>query len=244
MGGIQGGLAPGLEQGSLQMTGPLCCSQSVAVTAVLLSGGIASACVATWRRPEVGLFVNYGQAAAPAGRVASRAVAERIGLHWVEVAIDCSALREPADQVVRARVGKLLGGDAPVEAWPDGWPYRNQLLITFGAAWAGPRSHGVLLLGAGSADGGVRPDGTHLLFRRADQLVRMQPGRLRVSLPALGLSLAELVLRSGATPELLRLTYSCEVATKPCGACSGCLGRAALARRSASAATTLPMRQR
>jgi 7-cyano-7-deazaguanine synthase len=216
------------------------------VTALLLSGGMASACVAAWRRPEVCLFVDYGQASASSARAASRAIAHELGTAWVALSLDWTGLqleRLAQDPRSRAMAGLLFGG-AAAGAWPGGWPYRNQLLVTVAAAWAGPRGYGELMLGAGHTDAEARPDGNHLFFRRVDQLVRMQPGGLRVTLPALGHSLAELVQLSGARAGLLRLTYACEVAGEACGSCAGCLARARLTDPGSPAGVALAARQR
>jgi 7-cyano-7-deazaguanine synthase len=195
------------------------------VTTLLLSGGVASAAVAAWRRPDRCLFVDYGQAPATSARSASLAIASYLGLRWAELAFDATAL---------ARSGR---------PW-EGLPYRNQLLITLAAAWAQPRDERLVLVGSVREEDDFRPDASHLFFRRIDQLVRVQPGGLRVGVPALGMSFAELVGVSGIGPELLDLTYACEVADVPCGRCRGCRTRAALLARNAGGGIAVSPRQR
>lgn len=220
------------------------------MTVLLLSGGVASACVGAWRRPDACLFIDQGQASAPSARAASRAVAQTLGAEWAELTIDCTSLRlggslagggPPANGRSRVMADLLFGAPA-ARAWPDGWPFRNQLLVTFAAAWAGPLGYGELMLGAGTMDAEARPDGGHLFFRRADQIVRLQPGELRVTLPALGRTLAEVAALSRIGPEILRLTYGCEVAAKACESCWGCLRREALLRAGGADAVALPAR--
>jgi 7-cyano-7-deazaguanine synthase len=195
------------------------------VTTLLLSGGVASAAVAAWRRPERCLFVDYGQAPATSARSAALAIASYLGLRWTELAFDATAL---------ARSG------GPSERWP----YRNQLLITLAAAWAQPREERMILVGSVREEDDFRPDASHLFFRRVDQLLRVQPGALRLGVPALGMSLAELVGVSGVGPELLDLTYACEVGAVPCGRCRGCRTRDALLARNANGGLALSPRQR
>jgi 7-cyano-7-deazaguanine synthase len=195
------------------------------VTTLLLSGGVASAAVAAWRRPERCLFVDYGQAPAIAARSASLAIASYLGLRWAELAFDATVLRRD-------------GGAS------DRWPYRNQLLVTLAAAWAQPREERLLLIGSVREEDDFRPDESHLFFRRLDQVLRVQPGALRLGVPALGMSLAELVRVSGIGPELLDMTYACEVGAVPCGRCRGCRTREALLARNASSGLAVSPRQR
>ena len=195
------------------------------MTTVLLSGGVASAAVAAWRRPERCLFVDYGQEPATSARSASLAIASYLGLRWAELALDATVLHRDRGASER-------------------WPYRNQLLVTLAAAWAQPREERLLLVGSVREDDDFRPDASHLFFRRLDQLLRVQPGALRLSVPALGMSLAELVGVSGIGPELLDITYTCEVGTIPCGRCRGCRTRDALLTPNANGGLAVSPRQR
>lgn len=195
------------------------------MTTLLLSGGVASAAVAAWRRPEHCLFVDYGQAPALSARSASLAIASYLGLGWAELTFGGTALDRSGHSSER-------------------WPYRNQLLITLAAAWAQPRRERLILVGSVREEGDFRPDASHLFFRRIDQLLRLQTGGLRVSVPALGMSLAGLVGVSGMGPELLDLTYACEVTDVPCGRCSGCRTRDALLARNANGGLAVSPRQR
>jgi 7-cyano-7-deazaguanine synthase len=195
------------------------------VTTLLLSGGVASAAVAAWRRPERCLFVDYGQEPASSARSASLAIASYLGLHWAELVFDSTALERSGGSSVR-------------------WPYRNQLLITLAAAWAQPREERLILVGSVREEDDFRPDASHLFFRRLDQLLRVQPGGLRLGVPALGMSMAELVGVSGIGPELLDVTYGCEVAAAPCGRCRGCRTRDALLAGNASGGLAVSPRQR
>jgi 7-cyano-7-deazaguanine synthase len=195
------------------------------VTTMLLSGGVASAAVAAWRRPDRCLFVDYGQAPAISARSASLAIASYLGLRWAELAFDATALDRSGRSAER-------------------WPYRNQLLLTLAAAWAQPRDERLILVGSVREEDDFRPDASHLFFRRIDQLLRVQSGGLRLGVPALGMSLAELVRVSGIGPELLDLTYACEVADEPCGRCRGCRTREALLARNAGGGIVVSPRQR
>jgi 7-cyano-7-deazaguanine synthase len=195
------------------------------MTTLLLSGGVASAAVAAWRRPERCLFLDYGQAPAQSARSASLAIASYLGLRWAELGIAATALKR---------------SEGPSERWP----YRNQLLITLAAAWAQPRGERPILVGSVREEDDFRPDASHLFFRRIDQLLRVQPGGLRLGVPALGMSLAELLGVSGMGPDLLDLTYACEVADVPCGRCRGCRTRDALLAHHAGGGIAVSPRQR
>ena len=195
------------------------------MTTLLLSGGVASAAVAAWRRPDRCLFIDHGQEPAISARSASLAIASYLGLRWAELAFAAS----PLDR----------GGGSS-----DRWPYRNQLLVTLAAAWAQPREERLILVGSIREEDDFRTGPSHLFFRRLDQVLRVQPGALRPDVPALGMSLAELVGVSGIGPELLDLTYACEIADVPCGRCRGCGKRDALLARGAGGGIAVSPRQR
>ncbi len=101
----------------------------------------------------------------------------------------------------------------------------------------------VIMLGSVSDDDN-REDASSLFYRRSDQLLRVQQGGLRIVVPALGMSLDELVAASGVSSIVLDLTYACEQPDGPCGRCAGCLTRAGLLARVGSGGLGLAPRQR
>jgi 7-cyano-7-deazaguanine synthase len=185
------------------------------VTVLLLSGGVGSAAVAAWRRPQRAIFIDYGQPAAGRAKAASAAIASYLGIEWEELAVDLGPLG----------VGGLTGRDA------ERWPYRNQLLITMAAVRAQKLGERVIMLGSVRDDDAIHDDDSSLFYRRSDQLLRLQQGGLRIVVPALGLTRDELVAASGVSSVVLDLTYACEQADGPCGRCAGCLTRANLLTR-------------
>jgi 7-cyano-7-deazaguanine synthase len=143
-------------------------------TGLLLSGGIDSIAIAFWKRPDIALTIDYGHLPALGEIQAAAAVCASLGIPHKILRIDCSALGS-GDLAGRAHLRQ-----APVTEW---WPYRNQLLVTIGAAYLLSFDISALLLGcvrtdASHADG--RPEFIDLLSR----LLGLQEGKMGLSAPA------------------------------------------------------------
>ena len=181
-------------------------------TGLLLSGGIDSIAIAFWKRPDIALTIDYGQLSALGETQAAAAVCASLGIPHEILRIDCSALGS-GDLAGRAHLPQ-----APVTEW---WPYRNQLLVTIGAAYLMSFDVSALLLGcvrtdASHADG--LPDFIDLLSR----LLGLQEGKMRLSAPAQALSSIELIRESNVPRDLLAWAHSCHVSNFACGYCRGC----------------------
>lgn len=187
---------------------------------LLLSGGIDSSAVAAVERPEHCLFINYGQTAAAAEERAATAVAGELALPFDIIAVDASAvgtgLMSTPDKARRP----------DVQASPEWWPFRNQLLITLCAGWAVKRGFSTVLIGTVGTDGARHRDGTRCFLTQMDRLTAMQEGGVRVEAPAAHQSTVELIGRRGVSDEVLQWTHSCHRANLPCANCPGCVGRA------------------
>lgn len=181
-----------------------------------MSGGIDSTCVAVWQRPAGALFVNYGQRPADGELIAARAVTDALGIPIEVLPVDCSALG----------TGILAGSVAlSVAPSPEWWPFRNQLLVTLGAAWALLHDFGTVVIGCVKSDSNRHVDAASDFLERLDVLLRMQEGHICLSAPALGLTSAELVAEAGVPASLLGWTHSCHRDAIACGACPGCVKR-------------------
>lgn len=183
---------------------------------VLLSGGMDSALLAAWRRPQHCLFVDYGQKPARGEELAARSVVSQLGLRLDSIHIDCSAVG-----------GGLLAGEAsrmdgPSPEW---WPFRNQLLVTLAAAWALRLGVQLVTVASVATDGQRHVDGRAEFYDKLDDLVRLQEGEVRVRAPAVELTTVELHGRSRVGMEVLGWTHSCHVADLACGRCPGCTKR-------------------
>lgn len=183
---------------------------------VLLSGGMDSAAVAVWSRPDHALFLDYGQEAAAAERRASLGVAADLGLPWSELSIDCRSIGEST----LARLPEST--TVPRRDW---WPFRNQLIVTLASAWAVVRSIDEILLGTVATDGDQNRDGTAWFIATLDALTSGQEGGIHVRTPAIGWTTEELISASGIGRPTLARTYSCHTGSLPCGECSGCRKR-------------------
>lgn len=182
---------------------------------LLLSGGLDSAALAAWRKPRWCLFIDYGQRAAHAERRAAQMIAHLLSLDFHTLSVDCSAFG-----------GGLMSGHAlsTVAPTPEWWPYRNQLLVTFAAAWGVTREVATIAIGTVNTDRRHR-DGTIGFYQNLDALLAYQEGGLRVRAPAIECTSDELITRSGISDEILGWTHSCHTGNSACAVCPGCRKR-------------------
>lgn len=180
--------------------------------AILLSGGIDSACIAFWKKPELAININYGQKSSTAERNASKSIAKALNIKFETIDIDCSTIG--SGDLVTQKPSIL----APVTEW---WPYRNQLLITLASTLAINFDVNELMIGAVSSDKTHR-DGTIKFFELINSLMEYQEGRIRISAPGIEMSSIELIKRTQIPTSILGWTHSCHVGNYPCGICNGC----------------------
>lgn len=189
-------------------------------SAILLSGGLDSAALAYWKRPQVAITIDYGQIAAAGELRAAGQIAR------------CMRLRHLVLSVPVGRLGTGVMGGRPVRAYaptPEWWPFRNQLLITIAAMKAVQLGIKRLLIGSVSSDR-QHSDGTRRFITAIQKVTRLQEGRLAVEAPAIRLTTAQLLKRSGITPEIVAWTHSCHRAEYACGDCRGCRKRREMLR--------------
>ncbi|WP_018266052.1 7-cyano-7-deazaguanine synthase [Methylosinus sp. LW4] len=180
---------------------------------LLLSGGMDSISIAWWKRPDVCIFVDYGQKPAAAEEAAGRSVCEAIGIRHEVVRVDCSSLGS----------GDMAGlppiSLAPVPEW---WPFRNQLILTLAGMAAVRLGVTDLMIGALATDG-QHADGRPEFIERISGLMGMQEGGLTVSAPAISMTADELVRTSCVPREVLGWAHSCHIGNFACGGCRGCV---------------------
>lgn len=180
--------------------------------AILLSGGIDSAALAYWQKPAYAIHINYGQKCAKAEYRASEAIAKSIGIKFIPITCDLSELGS-------GDLSKLKALPiAPVSEW---WPFRNQMLITIASMQALSLKVSVLLVGAVKSDA-KHVDGTKSFFKSIDALISSQEGGLRIKVPGIALSSAQLIRKSGVKNSILGWAHSCHTGDLPCGTCNGC----------------------
>jgi 7-cyano-7-deazaguanine synthase len=186
---------------------------------LLLSGGIDSAALAAEIRPAAALFIDYGQRPAEAEERAASAISGFLDIPLQILAVD-----------LRAIGAGLLLNEAPLAAAPspEWWPFRNQLLVTLGAAVAMRMGLQEVVVGTVAGDGLRHRDGTQEFYESLNRLLQQQEGEISVITPAIHESTEELVRRTGVTEELLVWTVSCHRSSFPCGDCPGCWKRAAV----------------
>jgi 7-cyano-7-deazaguanine synthase len=181
-------------------------------TGILLSGGMDSAALSWWKRPDIAFTIDYGQLAANAEMQAATTIANRLAIEHHIIAVDCSALGS-GDMA-----GNAADTNAPASDW---WPYRNQLLVTLTAMKAIGLGVNRVLLGTVKSDGFHR-DGTIEFIDALSKLLEIQEGALCLQAPAIDMSTVELVRLSGITSAELAWCHSCHKSNVSCGNCRGC----------------------
>lgn len=183
---------------------------------LLLSGGLESAALAAWRRPDFSLTIDYGQRPARGEATAAAAVCRALGLQNELLHVDCSQIGS----------GLLAGDDSlPDAPSPEWWAYRNQLLVTLACAWGLPRGVKRVCTGSIASDGERHVDGRADFYAALAQVVAMQEGSIHVEAPAIGMTSAELLEASGISDSVLGWTHSCHTSNLACGSCPGCVKR-------------------
>jgi 7-cyano-7-deazaguanine synthase len=182
------------------------------VKAVLLSGGVDSIALAYWQRPEVTITVDYGQKAAATEVAVAAEVSKRLGARHRIVCVNCAQLG--SGDMADSQPLEM----APVPEW---WPFRNQLLLTLAGMRAIALGVTELIVGSVQSDDS-HADGRGTFYERADALMSMQEGGIRVLAPAIGMTTVELVRMSGVPRDLLAWAHSCHTGPLACGACRGC----------------------
>lgn len=181
-------------------------------TGILLSGGMDSAALSWWKRPDVAFTIDYGQLAAKAEMQAAATIARRLALSHHVITVDCRGLGS-GDMA-----GNAADNHAPASDW---WPYRNQLLITLAAMKAITLGVNCLLLGSVKSDG-FHKDGTLEFINSLSNLLQIQEGALHVEAPAIDMSTIDLVRVSGIASAELAWCHSCHKSDVSCGCCRGC----------------------
>jgi 7-cyano-7-deazaguanine synthase len=180
--------------------------------ALLLSGGMDSIAIAYWKRPELGITIDYGQLPAPAEVRAASAVCAHLQIPHYVIHADLQSLGS----------GDLAGGTpaciAPVPEW---WPYRNQMLVTLAAMYAAPRGYQKILIGTLATDN-FHADGTKQFIHSLSALLALQEGNMQLEAPAIELSATELIKVSNVPEDLLAWAHSCHKSEFACGNCRGC----------------------
>ncbi|MBB4041650.1 7-cyano-7-deazaguanine synthase [Microvirga flocculans] len=180
--------------------------------ALLLSGGMDSACLAWWKRPDVAITVDYGQRPADAEIEAAGAVCKALGIRHEVVRADCSSLGS----------GDMAGlPPADIAPVPEWWPFRNQLVLTLAGIAAVRLGVTHLMIGALLTDG-AHADGRPEFVEAMSAVMALQEGGITVSAPAIELTAVDLVRISQIPKEVLAWTHSCHVANHACGRCRGC----------------------
>ncbi len=180
---------------------------------LLISGGMDSIALAAWQRPELAFTIDYGQRAAATEVAVSQQVCAELGIKHEVISVDCSPLGT-------GDMSSAAAADcAPASDW---WPFRNQLLVTLAGMRCVVLGVSELMLGTVATDG-VHADGTEPFFTALDALLSMQEGGVRVSAPAIDMSSAQLIRRSGIDSSVLAWAHSCHTGPIACGTCRGCV---------------------
>lgn len=179
---------------------------------ILLSGGMDSISLAYWKRPDVALTIDYGQASAESEIRSSAIISKALGMEHYIVRVDCSSLGS-GDLVNRGAIEK-----SPSSEW---WPYRNQLLVTLACMRVISLGVKELMVGSVRSDS-FHSDGTFGFYERMNELMEYQEGNIQISCPCIELSTVELIRISKIPRPMLLWAHSCHTSIIACGKCRGC----------------------
>jgi 7-cyano-7-deazaguanine synthase len=179
---------------------------------LLLSGGIDSAAIAWWQKPDLCLTIDYGQSPARGEIAASAALCSVLDLRHETISVD---LRQLGSGLMAGRETLQLGS---ADEW---WPYRNQVLITLAAMRYVGQGLREIMIGAVATD--IHADGKLPFLEAIDRTLSVQEGNVRVTAPALSHTTLELLRLSDFPRDLLGVCFSCHAMEVACGQCGGCL---------------------
>lgn len=181
-------------------------------SALLLSGGMDSICIAFWKRPSHAITIDYGQLAAKAEIESAIQICNTLNIKHHILTISLGDLGS-GDMA-----GKPFDGNAPASDW---WPYRNQMLVTIAAMKAITIDVNQLIVGSVKTDS-QHIDGTLSFVEKISTLLSFQEGNLEVIAPAIYMTTNELIKESKIPISLLFWAHSCHKAEIPCRQCRGC----------------------
>lgn len=160
--------------------------------------------------------VDYGQRAASAEMGSASQIAVELCIPHRALTIDCNAISR-GDMSRSSQVSSRT-------IYSEWWPFRNQILATFAAAYFVEEENVELMFGTVSSDS-VHADGTQAFFTALNALLREQEGGVSVTAPAIAETTESLIRRSGVSDSVLALSFSCHRGNLACGMCRGCLKR-------------------
>jgi 7-cyano-7-deazaguanine synthase len=179
--------------------------------ALLFSGGLDSAALAAWLRPDICVTVNYGQRPAAGEIAAAEAICRELNLSHRVIRADLSALGS----------GDMSERSTPARsAAPEFWPYRNQMLVTLIGMLLQPEGLSEIVIGAVATD--RHADGHRPFLKTLDRLMQLQEGKVALRAPAAMMTTVALLKKVRFPRRLIGLTFSCHVHEYACGKCSGC----------------------
>jgi 7-cyano-7-deazaguanine synthase len=157
------------------------------------------------------IFIDYGQITVDGERAAAQRICKLLDLELVEISCDASMIGS----------GSLRFG-AAAGLRKEYWPFRNQFLLTIGAMYGETYAVDEILFGSVKED--LRfPDCTKKFFDRCNHLISLQHSGIRISAPAVEMSVIDLVKRSNMTWEIFGWCHSCNVSARSCGQCGSCV---------------------
>lgn len=179
--------------------------------ALLLSGGMDSAALASWIKPDLAISVDYGQLPAAGEMRAARAIAAHLNISHEVIVTDTR----------RLGLGTMCQGTQRPSTAPEWWPLRNQLLLTLAVMRLESVGVGDVIIGTVGSDS-EHSDGTPEFIESFNLLLKSQRSLVRVLAPAISMSSEQLIRQSGISGELLGWTISCHTSDIGCGECRGC----------------------
>ncbi len=182
-------------------------------TAILLSGGVDSICLAYLLKPDFAYTIDYGQISADREIYISKLICEKLNICHEIIKVDCESLGSGS------MANKTSLKISPSTEW---WPYRNQLLITLALMKALKNDVDEIHLASVKSDS-FHKDGTKEFYELINNLSQYQEGKIKVICRTIDYYSHELVNTYKVPLELILMAHSCHQSNIACGICSGCL---------------------
>lgn len=179
-------------------------------TAILFSGGLDSTSLMYWKRPDLALFINYGQVCLKGELAASKQI--------------CNELEIPLSIINIGNFKNIFRAnrrESPTTINDKEWiPFRNQLLLTSSAIKSIELGVDKILIGSVKSD--KYKDGSECFINKINDLISYQEGHINVLAPAIQLTTTQLIMKSKIKLPLLSWCHSCTQSNFACGACDSC----------------------
>ncbi len=179
------------------------------MTGLLFSGGLDSTSILFWKKPDMSIYINYGQRNYQGELRAVKIISKEMNIPVEIITINCR------------KIGAGILSEESIDysdSKSEWWPFRNQFLITVAVMKAFKNGIHTILIGSVSEDK-IYKDGTASFIRKINNLISYQEGAIKIKAPAIKMTTLELIKKSQISVSLLSWAHSCNNSSFACGYC-------------------------